>query len=578
MSSIQRQTTPPLTRLAANPVDKKTVDLSTLPGGKPSDNVVGVSQRSPDTNETTTTEVRMKAIVAPVGEQFKVLQIQATGPVIKRDDGVMSERFKTYVVKDAKGRPITDPALARQRVSTQLQNQGMTSMTAEQKQTLDAKVKARAEQTSALATSLQGTGPHTLKAQGITYSNRPDKPNRFEGNTPAPQKLARIGTNVKSSSFSTDGKPTVAVMVVPNLVGEGGMTKGGPAVSLTPQPLTLFIPVSGGSGKDFIQHIESQAALQTTVHNAGFYPGDRDAAASNKFMRENPAQVPEMVTTKIGHGSVIDTKNWWQVYFNTPNMLTPLKGGSVNARAIADRLEVRNALVTQNITTNGRDTTKFSVAPYTWTQLHTKLGIANVAKPNRDAYAKMGVQSELGIYLHNETAPMSSLTGPKNPVKDWHIVNGAISASQDKFTNQFADVHKHSGLEMRSESVIPDWNDRSAGVYVKTPDFAAGGDPSWQGMKARATFDVNGQTFVSATDMAKMLNKLGTEMPKYKELRFVTADTLLKLNRDRLTTVEHPGDGRKVAAFKADSWLNTSARVAVGGPGLFLPKDVAPSK
>ena len=578
MSGIQRLNAPPVLRLAANPADKKTVDLSTLPGGKPSDNVVGISQRPQGSNETTTTEVRMRAVVAPVGQQLEVLQIHAIGPVIKRDDKLMSERFKSYVVKDAKGQPITDPAQARQRVITQLQNQGMTNMTTAQKQTLDAKVQARAEQTATLATRLRSTGPHTVKAEGVTYSSSPNQPNRFDGNTPPPQKFTRSGTGVKWQTNSNDGSPTVAVMVVPNVVGEGGMTKTGPGVSVTPQPLTLFIPISGGSGDKYQQYSDNVAALRTTVHSAGFYPGNRGAAAWNEAMRKYPDSVPEIVTTNVGHGATIRTQNWWQAYFNTPNLLTPLVGASVNARAIADRVEIRDALVSQNITLNGRDKSQFSLAPYTWVQSHTKLGVANVAKPGRDAYAKVGVQAELGVYVHNETVPLSSLVERKQTVKDWHIVNGAVSDDRDKFLKQFAEIEKHSGLRMLSESVIPDWGDRSAGVYVKAPSSHAGGTPSWQAMKNRSTFAVDGQRFVSVANMAKMLNKLGTDMPKYKELRFVTADTLQRLNGDRLATLKNPGDGQTLAAFKADDWINTSARVAVGGPGLFLPKDVAPSK
>jgi hypothetical protein len=49
-------------------------------------------------------------------------------------------------------------------------------------------------------------------------------------------------------------------------------------------------------------------------------------------------------------------------------------------------------------------------------------------------------------------------------------------------------------------------------------------------------------------------------MPAYKELKFVTAKSLLDNNPSLRSGTAQPG-----------AQLNTGLRVAVGGPGLFLP-------
>jgi hypothetical protein len=93
--------------------------------------------------------------------------------------------------------------------------------------------------------------------------------------------------------------------------------------------------------------------------------------------------------------------------------------------------------------------------------------------------------------------------------------------------------------------VLPHWDDvntrdRSAGVYVQVP--AAG---RW-----------------TAESLAERLQEIGRAMPGYKELRFVTAETLRELN-----------PALRSQGPQADSgvWLNTGLRVSVGGPGLFMP-------
>lgn len=559
----------------------RTLNLSDVPGRTAADNYVGIVQKSADGSSTTTTEVRMQAVVKTDGGRVEVLEIIAVGPVIKRDGKLLNERAKTYVVRDDQGRPITDPALARQRVIKMLQNQGMTTVSAADRQRMDRSAQAR----SNVGTTLRAVGATTVKAPGIDYAANPNQPNRFAGKSPAPQRAERGGVNVRWQTEARGekaGRPTFSAMIVPNVVLEAGMTKTGPTGSATVQPFTGFFPVSGGSGANYRQTTDNQALARTTLHPAGFYPGDADSAKWNQALREYPALVPEIRTSNYGVTSTIRTENWWQVYANTPNLLTPLVGASVNARAIADRVEVRDSAYTQTDTTAGKDYTQFVAAPYMWGQTHTKIGVSNAALATRDAYGKVGVQAEVGVYLYNFTTALSSPFGKVDPktlqVKDWHIVNGSITQDRKAFFQQFAQVEKPTGLFLLSESVIPEWGDRSAGVYALVPHSGVGGTNAWQAEKSQAVFSVNGQRYVSAADMAKLLNKAGTQLPKYKEFRFITADALTRLNSDRLVTLKHPKTGQLMQVFKASTWVNTSARVSVGGPGLFLPSDVAPGK
>jgi hypothetical protein len=127
---------------------------------------------------------------------------------------------------------------------------------------------------------------------------------------------------------------------------------------------------------------------------------------------------------------------------------------------------------------------------------------------------------------------------------DWRIVNGMKTADPAKIAAQFADVKEQFGITLRSESVLPHWDDlntrdRSAGVYVQVP--AAG---RW-----------------TAESLAVKLQAIGRAMPGYKELRFVTGDMLRELNPAFSSAGQVAGSG---------AWLNTGLRVSVGGPGLFM--------
>jgi hypothetical protein len=146
---------------------------------------------------------------------------------------------------------------------------------------------------------------------------------------------------------------------------------------------------------------------------------------------------------------------------------------------------------------------------------------------------------------HNTLAPLRRSAEPT----DWRIVDGARTGDPSAITRQFADIGRRFGITLRSESVLPQWNDRSAGVYVRVP--AQG---RW-----------------TAGDLADRLQQIGRAMPQYRELSFVTREQLRALNPSLR-------DGGQAAG--AQTWLNTGLRVKVGSPGLFLPAgpDAAPGR
>jgi hypothetical protein len=570
----------PPTPIPATPTKgTRTANLSEAPGGKSADNFVGIRTKASD-GSITLTQVRMQAVLAFDSKTSKVVKIIAVGPVVTRDGKFLSERFKTYVVTDSKGQPITDIAKAKERVAVMLKYGGITTLTAEQKQKVDRTVQARNDQRDKLTEDLRKAGPLEVKAPGIDYSTSVDRPNRFLGTTPKSQKAERGGKNVKWET-DTPVPLTCSAMVVPNVVFEAGVTTKGVAGSVTPQPLTGFFPCSNGLGDKHRQRTENSALIRTTAHPAGFYPGDKDSAKLNKALSDDPKSTPEVRITTYGQTSKIYTDDWLQTYVNIPNLAAPVVGSSANMRAIKNRAEVRTALFTKTEIKRGISSTEFFIAPYSWVQTHIKGSAVNVANPPRSAVGKVGVQSEVGVYVVNSTAgyaPKAGQIDGKRTNQDWHIVNGKVNENRLDFLKQFASINKQSDLYMLSESVMPDWGDRSAGVYVQVPSSPAGGTSSWQATKEKAIVTANRKRYVSVADMAKMLNKVGTELPKYKEFRFVTAATLQRLNSDRISMVNDPKTGKATPMFEAEAWVNTSARVSVGGPGLFLPTDVAPGK
>jgi hypothetical protein len=160
------------------------------------------------------------------------------------------------------------------------------------------------------------------------------------------------------------------------------------------------------------------------------------------------------------------------------------------------------------------------------------------------------MQLEGGVTLYSTTNTHLPRSIGTEPV-DWRIVNGRRTAQRSEIDGQFADIRRRHGLTLASESVLPHWDrptprDRSAGVYLRVPEGAR-----W-----------------TAQTLANRLHAIGRSMPAYKELRFVTPERLAALN----PALHAPGPGAGPGR-----WLHTGVRVAVGGPGLFLP-DAPPAR
>jgi hypothetical protein len=525
---------------ARQPVEQ-WVDFASVPGAS-GGNYVGVESRGAN-GEVTRVQVRLRARLQ-MGDsgQWTVGQIQAVGPQVTRDGKVISERFKVYDLHDSSGRPIVDPQQARSRAREMLRHGGITTLSERQRATVARQDSHR---------PIVGGGPQRLEAPNIRYSNSPDQPNRMRGPAPPPHTVERSGFNVSWQGESTNPAPGHAAMFVPNVVWELGPKKvsGKPwsFFGVTPQPVLGFFPTSGGlSG--YQQRTQSAALVRSTFHPAGFYPGDPASTRWAPELQQRPASTPALRESAIGYRSHIDTSNWYQIYLNVPNMFTPLVGSSINARAIGNRQELRVGAYQQTeVFAQGNrkfEINQFALTPYTWGQTHLKTGVPNFANATRAGYGTVQGQAEAGFYVYNTTNTLMPPQASNRPT-DWRIVNGTKTADPATIAAQFADVKQQFGITLRSESVLPHWDDlntrdRSAGVYVQVP--AAG---RW-----------------TAESLAERLQEIGRAMPGYKELRFVTAETLRELN-----------PALRSQGPQADSgvWLNTGLRVSVGGPGLFMP-------
>ena len=537
---------------ARRPVEQ-WVDLSSVPGAA-GGNYVGIESRGQN-GQVTRIQVRLRARMQMNDSgQWAVRQIQAVGPQVTRDGKTISERFKVYEIRDASGRPIVDLDQARSRAREMLRHGGISTLSGEQRAMLVNAEKPR---------PIVGSGPQRWEAPNIRYSPSPDQPNRMHGPAPPPHTVERTGFNVAWQTESTNPAPTHAAMFVPNVVFELGPKKapGKPwsLFGVTPQPVLGFFPTSGGF-PGYRQRAEHSALVRTTVHPAGFYPGDRANARWGAEWRQRPGSTVAVRSSEIGFKSYIDTSNWYQVYLNVPNMFTPLVGSSVNARAIGNRQELRlGAYQQSDVFAVGKgkayELTQFIGTPYTWVQTALKTGVsAGFVKPKTalygtpdfqvKPYGTAHVQAEAGVVVYN-TPNTRMPVQASTRATDWRIVNGTKTGDPAKIAGQFADVRQQFGITLRSESVLPHWDDvntrdRSAGVYVLVP---AGG---------RGT----------AESIAKQLQEIGSAMPGYKELRFVTAETLRDLN---------PALRAGSRSAGSEAWLNTGLRVSVGGPGLLVP-------
>ena len=148
---------------ASKSAPTRTVNLGDAPGLSAANNYVGIESRGAD-RSLTRTQVRLQAVLEGKGSKSKIVRIVAVGPLITRDGKTISERFKSTVVCDAKGLPITDPAKAETRVKQLLKYGGLSMKTSAQQATSEtARDKRSAANDQLLATKAVMNGPFDAK-------------------------------------------------------------------------------------------------------------------------------------------------------------------------------------------------------------------------------------------------------------------------------------------------------------------------------------------------------------------------------------------------------------------------------
>lgn len=256
----------------------------------------------------------------------------------------------SFPINDADRTPITDLSKARKRVEEILNYDGLTTTT--DVQAIRARQNRERQQKN--RSRLPDPLNQQVKAPGIDYSRSQSNPNTIQGSFTT-QKVERSQGNVRWQSQSSDGAPNFSAMIVPNIVFEQGLTGNDKKnISVTPQPFTGFFPVSGGL-PGFRSETNGSALYRSTLHPAGFYPGDPNWQRWHQEYTKHPERTPEYQVVNWGYIKTIKAENWYQVYWNSPNMLNPLVGGSINQREIKERVEVRVGLYEQKLTAMGRD-------------------------------------------------------------------------------------------------------------------------------------------------------------------------------------------------------------------------------
>ncbi len=433
---------------------------------------------------------------------------------------------------------------------------------------LSGKVGDLIRNTSGLYTDLKFDDPPTALPKIIPSADG-QTPDRLAIRTPQPRRAERSGYGASWHNGSSDDTPNIAYTLVPNIVfewgaksgfGPNGQPKGGDWGSVTPQPILLFVP-QNSAAPGFKQETYSHALHHKTEHAAGFYPGDPRWPVLQTALKTDPDRQPEWRTASLGRRDWIRTEKWDQDYLNVPNVLQPLRNSSYNYRQINWRTEHRATLFNTDQVIAGKSTRDFFLAPYSWMQLHQKSGITSpFNKPNGQsavAYSTTGNQLEVGLYLaYTDKVYDPTNTLPAKPPKDWRIVKGKITSDPSAMANEFADIKNTRGIALKSESVVPDWNDNHAAVYIQVPGNATGANP-----------------YISAATLAETINSLGREFPRYKELAHIRPADLSWLNSSNVVL---QGTGpQPTAFFKAGDWVRTGAYVARGHDGLALPQDIA---
>lgn len=344
-------------------------------------------------------------------------------------------------------------------------------------------------------------------------------------------------------------RPSVSALFVPNVVvscgigqtGWGSTGVGsnfGRTCNITAQPLEGFIsniyPLANSR-----QTVRGNAVAVKVANPSGDY-------FVNGKHETNPAD-RRIAVTNLGTSTATQSNNFGENFVNLPYMFVRPDTVTVGHRDITHRFEARSSVFESNSKGPLGRTTAQAAGLYSWIQanpLKVSLGIDPLS-----GYGEIGGQAEVGAKLTG----VGRSFGPNTT--NWHIVGGKLTegdsaVGQNKWAEQFAD----SGLTLRSESVVPEVGERTAGVYLQV-DAKAGAKP--------------GQDRVDASQVYKALQG-ASQKPGYGELGALSESKFLELNRGLLK------DGKY---FQRDAWVNTGTRVAVNygddkdeGKGLAVPE------
>jgi hypothetical protein len=460
--------------------------------------------------------LNVEPVVKEVGGQQKTVGFVGQGPVVQDAAGkLLSERSKTYDLKESDGTPITSRERAEQRAQELIQWGAAIDRTPEQAEKVAADEAQHALEMAEFSlgqpkeTRLRKPDTRPREAEGELNVYLPDRPKA--------KTFVRGQWNHHREVTSTDPSPVLNALIVPNIVVELGEKRGvaGAApnyITVSKQPLDLFVPLTGGF-EGFHATTTIDSAYTSVKHPAGFYPGDPNQTLGETY-RDDPSKTSELQINDFFGQRNYEPRNFWQAFYNAPNALAPWVNASLNYRAVANRHEFDAFALNSTDTTDGKNGSDMLFVPYTWHQNgQVKVGIGNVAgndlfngKPIAP-YAHVGTQHEVGIYLVNHGRSFA----PRDPQsKDWHIVNGEVTDGKQAWEQQFAPIEAQHGVELRTESVLPALGETTAGVYVQVPT-----SPSAQ---------------VTVSQLASQLQQIGQADPDYPELGTVTAETLLQLN------------------------------------------------
>jgi hypothetical protein len=112
-------------------------------------------------------------------------------------------------------------------------------------------------------------------------------------------------------------------------------------------PFLGYFPTTRGL-PGFEVHANRRAFVYTTLHPAGFYPGDPAGGRWASALQNRPESTPVLRESSLGSLNALQTSQFAQAYAIVDNLFRPLQGASVNARVLGQRNELRASLFEQS--------------------------------------------------------------------------------------------------------------------------------------------------------------------------------------------------------------------------------------